>query len=153
MNPKSTLSIAGHPIHPMLIPFPVAFFVGTLVTDILHSQSDDPFWPAASNWMLAAGLVMAALAALAGLTDFFGDSRIRSLRAAWLHMIGNIVLVLVEAVSLWRRVVQGPDFIVPTGLALSLIAVALLLFNGWKGWEMVYRHRVGVSEETSNSAR
>jgi uncharacterized membrane protein len=136
MNPKSTLSIAGHPIHPMLIPFPVAFFVGTLVTDILHSQSDDPFWPAASNWMLAAGLVMAALAALAGLTDFFGDSRI-----------------LIEAVSLWRRVVQGPDFIVPTGLALSLIAVALLLFNGWKGWEMVYRHRVGVSEETSNSAR
>lgn len=42
----------------MLIPFPVAFFVGTLVTDILHSQSGDPFWPAASNWMLAAGLVM-----------------------------------------------------------------------------------------------
>ncbi|MBB2688340.1 UNVERIFIED_ORG: putative membrane protein [Rhizobium etli] len=53
MNPKSTLSIAGHPIHPMLIPFPVAFFAGTLVTDIIHSQSDNPFWPAASNWMLA----------------------------------------------------------------------------------------------------
>lgn len=148
MNPKSTLSIAGHPIHPMLIPFPVAFFAGTLVTDIIHSQSDNPFWPAASNWMLAAGLVMAALAALAGLTDFLGDARIRALRDAWLHMIGNVVVVLIEAVSPWRRLVQGPDFIVPTGMVLSLLAVALLLFNGWKGWEMVYRHRVGVSEET-----
>ncbi|MBB2842620.1 UNVERIFIED_ORG: putative membrane protein [Rhizobium etli] len=148
MNPKSTLSIAGHPIHPMLIPFPVAFFAGTLVTDIVHSQSDNPFWPAASNWMLAAGLVMAALAALAGLTDFLGDARIRALRDAWLHMIGNVVVVLIEAVSLWRRLVQGPDFIVPTGMVLSLLAVALLLFNGWKGWEMVYRHRVGVKEET-----
>ncbi|MFB2607880.1 DUF2231 domain-containing protein, partial [Rhizobium phaseoli] len=107
MNPKSTLSIAGHPIHPMLIPFPVAFFVGTLVTDIVHSQSDNPFWPAASNWMLGAGLVMAALAALAGLTDFLGDDRIRALRDAWLHMIGNVVVVLIEAVSLWRRLVQG----------------------------------------------
>ncbi|MBB2688339.1 UNVERIFIED_ORG: putative membrane protein [Rhizobium etli] len=91
---------------------------------------------------------MAALAALAGLTDFLGDARIRALRDAWLHMIGNVVVVLIEAVSLWRRLVQGPDFIVPTGLVLSLLAVALLLFNGWKGWEMVYRHRVGVSEET-----
>ncbi|RFB97313.1 hypothetical protein B5K11_05320 [Rhizobium leguminosarum bv. trifolii] len=153
MNPKSTLSIAGHPIHPMLIPFPVACFVGTLVSDIVHSQSDDPFWPIASNWMLGAGLVMAALAAVAGLIDFMGDSRIRSLRDAWLHMIGNIVLVLIEAFSLWRRVQDGPDFILPTGLVLSLIAVALLLFNGWKGWEMVYRHRVGVSEETGNSPR
>jgi uncharacterized membrane protein len=148
MNPKSTLSIAGHPIHPMLIPFPVAFFAGTLVTDIVHSQSENAFWPAASNWMLAAGLVMAALAALAGLTDFLGDARIRALRDAWLHMIGNVIVVLIEAVSLWRRLVQGPDFIVPTGLVLSLLAVALLLFNGWKGWEMVYRHRVGVKEET-----
>ena len=68
-------------------------------------------------------------------------------------MIGNVVVVLIEAVSLWRRLVQGPDFIVPTGLVLSLLAVALLLFNGWKGWEMVYRHRVGVKDETGNSTR
>ena len=45
-HPQSTAKIGGHPIHPMLIPFPVAFFAGTLVTDIVHSQSDNPFWPA-----------------------------------------------------------------------------------------------------------
>lgn len=153
MNPKSTLSVAGHPLHPMLVPFPIAFFVGTLVTDVVHSQSTQPFWAMASTWMLGAGLVMAALAALAGLTDFLGDHRIRNLRDAWLHMIGNVVVVLIEAFSLWRRVVDGPDFILPTGLVLSLVSTALLLFNGWMGWEMVYRHRVGVSEEHDLSER
>ncbi|ABC89959.1 hypothetical conserved membrane protein [Rhizobium etli CFN 42] len=153
MNPKSTMSIAGHPIHPMLIPFPVAAFVGTFVVDIVYTRSGDPAWAVATNWMLGAGLVMAALAAVAGLVDFVGDSRIRDLRDAWFHMIGNVVLVLIEAVNLWRRLAEGGDFIVPTGLVLSLIATALLLFNGWKGWEMVYRHRVGVSEDPTNPTR
>lgn len=60
-------------------------------------------------------------------------------------MIGNVTVVLIEAVSLWQRVELGDDFIVPTGLILSLAATLLLLFNGWKGWEMVYRHHVAVA--------
>ena len=148
MNPKSTASIAGHPIHPMLIPFPVAFFVATLGVDIAYNQSSNEFWVTAGLWLLGAGLAMAALAALAGLTDFLGERRIRDLRAAWVHMIGNIILVLIEAFNLWRRLAEGADFIVPTGLILSLVATLLLLFNGWKGWEMVYRHRVGIAESS-----
>ena len=93
---------------------------------------------------------MAALAALAGLTDFLGDSRIRGLRDAWFHMVGNIVLVLIEAFSLWRRMIMGPEFILPTGLLVSLIATMLLLFNGWKGWEMVYNSRVGIKDDSDD---
>ena len=148
MNPKSTAAIAGHPIHPMLIPFPVAFFVGTLAADVAYSQTLNEFWATAGRWLLGAGLLMAALAALAGLTDFLGERRIRDLRAAWIHMIGNVILVVIEAVNLWRRLDDGAEFIVPTGLVLSLGATLLLLFNGWKGWEMVYRHRVGISNGT-----
>jgi len=144
VNPQSTAKIADHPLHPMLIPFPIAFFVGTLAVDIAYSQTGDPFWAAAGRWLLGAGLVMAALAALAGLTDFLGDRRIRALRAAWLHMVGNVVVVLIELVNLWQRLEAGAAFIVPTGLVLSVIATLLLLFNGWKGWEMVYRHRVAI---------
>jgi len=36
---------------------------------------------------------------------------------------------------------------VPTGLILSVVAVGIMLFTGWKGWQMVYRHHVGVSDE------
>lgn len=145
-NPRSTARIGGHPIHPMLIPFPIAFFVGTLVVDIAFSQTGDPFWAMAGRWLLGAGLVMAALAAIAGLTDFLGEPKIRALKAAWHHMIGNVLAVLIELFNLWRRLEQGDGFVVPTGLTLSAIVTLLLLYNGWRGWEMVYRGRVGVAD-------
>jgi uncharacterized membrane protein len=72
-NPRTTAQIAGHPIHPMLIPFPVAFLVATLVSDLIFWRTGNPGWATASLWLLGAALVMAALAAVAGLTDFFGD--------------------------------------------------------------------------------
>ena len=145
-NPHSTVQVAGHPIHPMLIPFPIAFFVGTLATDIVYSQNGQPFWATMGQWLLTAGLAMAALAAVAGLTDFLGDRRIRQLNAAWHHMIGNVTAVVLELVNLWQRLDKGPDFVVPTGLILSAAVTLLLLYNGWRGWEMVYRHHVGVSD-------
>jgi len=67
-NPRSTASVAGHPIHPMLIPFPIAFFVSTFVCDLAYWQSSNGALATAAIWLLGAGLVMAALAAIAGLT-------------------------------------------------------------------------------------
>jgi len=147
-NPQSTLRIAGHPIHPMLIPFPIAFFVGTFAVDLAFSRSGNLFWAAAGRWLLGAELVMAALAATAGLIDFLGDRRIRALNAAWHHMVGNVLAVLLELFNLWQRLHTGNAFIVPTGLVLSGVVTLLLLYNGWRGWEMVYRGRVGVSDES-----
>src|SRR4051812_35330233 len=96
-NPRSTASLFGHPIHPMLIPFPIAFFVGTLACDLAFWKTANPFWVTATEWLLGAGLVMAALAATMGLIDFLSEKKIRNLTAAWLHAGGNIVVVLVEA--------------------------------------------------------
>jgi len=145
-NPRSTASIAGHPIHPMLIPFPVAFFVSTFVCDLVYWQFGYASWGTAATWLLGAGLVMAALAAVAGLTDVLGDERIRALNDAWLHAGGNIIAVLIEIYNWYIRYEQGTAAIVPKGLILSLVVVCILLFTGWKGWELVYRHRVGVAD-------
>ena len=84
-----------------------------------------------------------SLAAIAGLTDVLGDTQIRNLSDAWLHAGGNVIAVLIELYSWYMRYEGGA--VVPTGVVLSLIVVLILLFTGWKGWEMVYRHRVGVS--------
>ena len=145
-NPKSTAAIAGHPIHPMLIPFPVACFVLAFVSDLAFWKSGDPFWATASLWLLGVGLIGAALAAVVGLIDLFGDDRIRNLNDAWLHAGGNIVAVLIQLYNWYSRYAHGSDAVIPTGLILSLIVVLGLLFTGWKGWEMVYRHRVGVAD-------
>ena len=144
-NPRSTASIAGHPIHPMLIPFPIAFFVGTFVCDLIFWRSGNPSWADATVWLLGAGLIMAALAAVVGLTDVLGDVQVRNLSTAWVHAGANVAVVLIELYNWYSRYSQGTRAVLPTGLILSLIVVVILLFSGWKGWEMVYRHRVGVS--------
>jgi uncharacterized membrane protein len=145
-NPQSTASIAGHPIHPMLIPFPIAFFVSTFVCDLVFWQTGYPIWATAALWLVGAGIVMALLAAVFGFIDFLGDQRIRDLPPAWWHFLGNLVVVLIAVLNWYRRYALGDAAVLPWGLVLSLIVVGILLFTGWKGWEMVYRGRVGVSD-------
>src|SRR5438045_1374591 len=99
-NPKSTAKIAGHPIQPMLVPFPIAFLVGTLISDLAYAATNDAFWAQASYWLLVGALVMAALAAIMGFIDFFGDARIRSGSTAWYHMGGNLVAVVLSLINL-----------------------------------------------------
>ena len=80
-NPVSTASIFGHPIHPMLIPFPVAFFVATLVCDLVYWGTRYDVWALASTWLLGAGIVMTALAGIArwciGIASQSSRSRLR----------------------------------------------------------------------------
>ena len=148
-NPVSTANIFGHPIHPMLIPFPIAFFVATFVCDMVFWQTGNPLWATAATWLLGAGLVMAALAAVAGLTDFLGDGRIRKISAAWQHAIGNVIAVLISLFNFYWHYSHVPQDVIPVGLVSSFVVVCILLFTGWMGWEMVYRHRVAVYDETS----
>jgi len=146
-NPKVTAAVGGHPIHPMLIPFPVAFLVGTLASDLVFWGTRNVFWAQASLWLVGAGIVMALVAALAGFTDFFGEERIRDLNAAWYHMVGNLTAVVIAIVNFLLRYVEGADAaILPWGIVLSFVTVGTLLFTGWMGWEMVYRHRVGIAD-------
>ena len=98
-NPRSTASIAGHPIHPMLVAFPIAFFVATLACDITFWRTGDAYWATTAQWVLGAGLVMAGLAAVAGAIDVLGEPRIRALRDVWWHAGGNVLMVLIQVVS------------------------------------------------------
>lgn len=140
----STAKIANHPIHPMLVSFPIAAFVGTLVADIAYLQTRDVFWFTASKYLLGAGLVMAALAAIAGLIDFIGSNRVRSLTAAWIHAFGNVAIVGIE---LWNLLLRAtPEAVPGMGIALSSLAVVVLFVTGWMGWEMVYRQKVAVED-------
>jgi Predicted membrane protein len=144
-NPRSTASIAGHPIHPMLVPFPIACFVGALITDIVYWRTAEIMWATFSAWLLTAGLAIGALAALFGLIDFLGSRAIRARGVAWAHMIGNILVLGLSLINAFVHSRDAWTSVVPTGLVLSAVVVLILLFTGWMGWAMVYRHRVGVS--------
>jgi uncharacterized membrane protein len=151
-NPRSTARLFGHPIHPMLVSFPIAFFVAALACDFTYWSTRNSDWAAAATWLLGAGLVTAAVAAIAGLIDFLGEPRIRALNDAWLHMIGNVLLVVIQLFNFYEHYAFGADAVVPIGVSLSVVAVAVLLFNGWKGWTLIQTHHVGVMDEADRIA-
>lgn len=142
--PKSTASIGGHPIHPMLVPFPIAFLVGALLTDIAYVKSQFAMWAYASSWLIGAGIVSALLAAIFGFIDLLGERRIRALRIAWFHMIGNLTVVVLSILNFAVHMRDGAMAVIPLGITLSAIVVLLLVFTGWLGGHMVYRHGVGM---------
>jgi uncharacterized membrane protein len=144
-HPQSTARIGTHPIHPMLIPFPIVCFIGVLVTDVVFLSNHDPGWATASRYLLVIGLVMAALAAVAGLTDFLGDKRIQGADAIK-HMLANVTVVVLQIVNLavrWNGNAQIPR----AGIVLSGLVVLILFYSGWKGGDLVFRHGIGVQDE------
>ncbi|NWF60768.1 MAG: DUF2231 domain-containing protein [Fischerella sp.] len=140
----STVAIAGHPIHPILVQFPISFLVGALLTDAAFWYIGDTFWARASFWLIVGGLVGGIAAALTGLLDFLRIGRVRKRTAGWAHLILNVsalVLTIINLVLRWNNPVTA---ILPWGLVLSVVVSGLLGVSGWYGGELVYRHKVAV---------
>jgi uncharacterized membrane protein len=146
-NPISSANIGGHPIHPILITLPIGFWVATFLADLGFWWTRAEGWATAAMWLLGVAVVTAALAAIAGLMDFIGDARIRALNEAWHHATGNVLAVLISLFSFYWRYSHGVAGVLPVGLVSSLLVVGIILFTGWKGGEMVFRHGVAVRDE------
>jgi uncharacterized membrane protein len=143
-HPHSTARIGDHPIHPMLVSFPIVLFIGTLVADIIFLSTDNAMWAIASRYLLGVGIIMAALAAVAGFTDFFGDKRIQGSDAIK-HMLANVTAVVLEIINFFVRL-HSDAAIRGIGIVLSVIVVLILLYSGWKGGDLVFRHGMGVRD-------
>ncbi len=144
-HPRSRFSIFGHPIHAMLVPVPITCFVGALFTDIVYTQIPDIMWANFSAWLLAIGMAFAVAAAIAGAIDFTGDKRIRSLKVAWPHAIGNSIVLVLALFNNFVHSRDGWTSVLPTGITLSALTVIVMIVTVWLGRHMVYRHGVGVS--------
>ncbi|QPC91586.1 DUF2231 domain-containing protein [Mesorhizobium sp. INR15] len=122
-----------HPIHAFLVPFPMACFSGALLTDLTYWRTAEMMWADFSAWLLAFGLVLGFLAALAGLFDYFTNRLVRRDARGWLHMIGSIAVL---ALSLLNAFVHSRDAwtsVVPTGMILSAVVVFLMIVSAFAG--------------------
>jgi len=144
-DPRS-VSLGGRPVHAMLVPIPIVCFVDTLITDIVYWQTAAMLWADMSAWLLLVGLIVSLFAAPAGMIDFFGDPRIRKLRAAWIHGAGNVTALILSIFNCLIHTRDAYTSVVPSGLILSALVVLILLVTGWNGWALVYRHGVGVRQ-------
>jgi uncharacterized membrane protein len=145
-EPSATAVIARRPVHAMLIPFPIACFIGTFLTDLAYWRTAEMMWANFSAWLVTVGVIVGWLAAIAGLIDFLSNRLIRVQPPAWPHVIGNAVVLVLATVNMFVHSRDGWTSVVPWGLVLSGLVVLILLFTTWMGWSMVYRYRVGVGE-------
>lgn len=141
----STVAIAGHPIHPLLVTFPIGFLVGALGSDLGYWLTGDMFWARASVWLIGAGCISGLIAALTGMLDFLKIDRVRRRRAGWAHMVGNVAALVLTLVNWVLRLNNGIEAaVLPTGLIISFVVATLIGITGWYGAELVYRHKIAV---------
>lgn len=140
----STVAIAGHPLHPLSVIFPIAFLAAALGSDFGYFLTRRPFWAEASLWLIGLGLAGGAIAAIIGMSDFLQIERVRKRTAGWAHMIINVTLLVLTAVNLFLRWDNPAGAILPWGLILSTIVGTLVSVSGWYGAELSYRHKIGV---------
>lgn len=142
---SSTARIGRHPIHPMLVPIPIACFVGALLTDLMYWWTASMQWANFSAWLITVGVIVGWLAAIAGLIDFLGNRAVRAQPPAWPHLIGNLIVLILATLNMMIHSRDAYTSVVPAGLILSALSVAILVVTGWLGWSMVYRYHVGVA--------
>lgn len=143
----SRMSIRGHPLHPMLIHFPVAALLMLVATDLAYVYTGDFFWARAGLWLAGVGAVFGWLSGLAGLVDLVTVAHIRRLITAWCHAILAVMLLSLASLN-WLLRLGGPDAVIlPWGLYLSLLIALLISLTGFLGGQLVYEHAVGVDIE------
>jgi uncharacterized membrane protein len=146
---KSTAHVKGHPVHPMLIPYPFALLSSATVFDVGVRATGNKAWATTASHLVVAGVGTALLAAVPGIIDYFGSvpRRTQARRFAAMHALSNMSALACFVAAQRRRDEQGraPD----SGLLFSLAGTSLLALGGWLGGELVYRHRIAVVDETA----
>ncbi len=142
---RSRAAIGGHPIHPMIIPFPVAFLASAVATDVIYLGTRDKRWAGASRSLLQAGLMAGSVAAPFGLMDFLAIGAARRTASGWLHLVGNVAALGFASANLAQRRGRPEKGVFPAGFALSLATAGLLIATVWHGGELVFRYGVGSS--------
>lgn len=132
----SPASIAKHPIHPMLVGFPIGLWVFALVCDVVRLSGGSETWSTVAFYSVAGGIVGAILAAVPGLIDYFSIDEGAMKRIATYHLALNLGALVIFGLSFWLRL-RG-DGLDKVSFLLCLLGVIMIGVGGWLGGEMVY---------------
>jgi uncharacterized membrane protein len=149
---KSKAVVLGHPIHPMLIPFPFALLTGAVVFDAAGWFRDVPSWWTTGGYLSLAGIATALLAAIPGVIDYLytvppnSSAKARATK----HMLANLTAVVLFGGAWWVRggAATRPDAIV---LGLEVLGLGLLGAGGYLGGTLVTRNLIGVDHRYAHA--
>ena len=149
---EARAKLLGHPIHQMLIPFPLGLLTIAIIFDVVRMITGNPLWSTIAFWLIAAGIIGGLAAAIFGLIDWTGIPRgTRAKRIGTVHGIGNVVLVVLFVAS-WLLRRDNPAQPETLAIVLSLAGGGLSLVTGWLGGELVTRLSIGVDSGANPEA-
>jgi len=143
---ESRIAIAGHPIHAMLVAFPIALTMCTLGADGFYWWTGDIFWARAALWASGMAFIFGLLAGLSGTVELLLVPGIRVRAASWTHFVIAVMLLSILGANWGYRLTAGYEqTVLPWGLLLSAFAAAFAAITGWHGGKLVFDYQLGTS--------
>ncbi len=147
---ESRIAIASHPIHAMMVAFPITAAFGTFGSDLFYWATGDVFWARAALWAIGSGFVFGVLAGIAGAVELFAVPGIRVRAASWTHFILAMTLLSVLGGNWGLRLPDPVGAVLPYGVMLSALCVLMTGLTGWHGGKLVFDYQIGTKRGNEN---
>lgn len=144
---QSKIKILGHPLHPMLVPFPIAFYTATMLCCFVYERTDNTFWFRVAFVANCAAVITALIAALPGLIDWLSIPQVADAKnTGFKHLVANVFCIGLFTAS---GIVMYTNFRyahppIQTNIFLASFGFLVMLYAGFKGWRLVQTHHVGI---------
>jgi uncharacterized membrane protein len=139
----SAIAVVGHPIHAMMVHFPIALVIATLGVDLFFWYTGDPFWVRVGLWSAGFAFATGVAAGLVGTAELLLVKGIRVRVGSWTHAVAAMTLLAIAGAN-WGLRIVAPEAVLPHGLGLSALATVFTGLAGWHGGKLVFDHGVGI---------
>jgi uncharacterized membrane protein len=140
----SKMAIAGHPMHAMMVAFPITLAFCTFAADGLYWWTGDEFWPRAALWAAGVGFVIGVLAGIVGTAELLIVPGVRIRSASWTHFILAMMLLSLLGANWIIRLDDPVAIVLPWGFVLSMVTAGMTAITGWHGGKLVFDYHIGA---------
>lgn len=142
---QSKIAVAGHPIHAMLVAFPIALVMCTLGADVFYWWTGDVFWARAALWASGMAFLFGLGSGVSGTVELLMVPGIRARAASWTHFVLAVMLLSILGLNWGWRLTGYEQAVLPWGLLTSIFAAGFTATTGWHGGKLVFDYQIGTS--------
>lgn len=147
---ESLIAIHGHPLHAMLVAFPIALTMSVLGADLLYWWTGDSFWTRVAGWATFGAFLMGVIAGITGTIELLIVRGIRDRSASWTHFVLAVMLLSILGLNWAYRIGQHEEAVLPVGILMSFLAAGLTAVTGWHGGKLVFDYHIGTKAQESD---
>lgn len=141
---ESKIAIAGHPLHAMMVAFPITLAFCTFAADGLYWWTGDTFWPRVGLWSAGVGFCVGVLAGIVGTMELLAVAGIRVRSASWTHFVLAVMLLSMLGANWIIRLEDAVAAVLPWGALLSMVTAGMTAITGWHGGKLVFDYQIGT---------